>query len=158
MPVPAGPTPKTSSARSIARGNGGQSKQARAPKVSRVKGEESAKAQLIEEAKAAIPHEELSPEEAEKRARRMSAAAADWLDELLINIAEHESGERDKQPQAPLQPDFAPASQPQPEPAQAEQQHQADAPAQEQPAQAEQPQPDAAESRPPESAQDHGQA
>lgn len=83
------------SARSIARGSGG-GKPIRAPKVSRVKGEEDAKAQIIEEAKTAIPQQELTPEEAEKRAKRMSTAAVNWLDELLINIAEHESLDYDK--------------------------------------------------------------
>ncbi|MDP3447562.1 MAG: DivIVA domain-containing protein [Eubacteriales bacterium] len=95
-------------ARSIARGNGGANKSMRAPKVSRVKGEEDAKAQIIEEAKAAIPLQELTPEEADKRAKRMSSAAANWLDELLINIAEHESLDYDN----PLQ--GASATQPQP--------------------------------------------
>ncbi|MBA4347506.1 MAG: hypothetical protein C0413_01445 [Clostridiales bacterium] len=94
-------------ARSIARGNGA-SKPVRTPKINRVKGEEEAKAQIIEEAKAAIPQQELTPEEAEKRAKRMSSAAVNWLDELLINIAEHETLDFDK----PLQ--AAPATQPQP--------------------------------------------
>ncbi len=94
------------SARSIARGNGaGKSK--RAPKVNRVKREEDAASKIIEEAKSAIPQQELTPEEADKRAKRLSSAAANWLDELLINIAEHETFDYDKpltsaqQPQAP---------------------------------------------------------
>ena len=92
-------------ARSIARGNGA-AKPMRAPKVSRVKGEEDVKAQIIEEAKAVIPQQELSQEEADKRAKRMSSAAVNWLDELLINIAEHEAIDYDK----PLQ--ATPATQP----------------------------------------------
>jgi len=95
-------------ARSIARGNG-TGKTMRTPKVSRIKGEEEAKAQIIEEAKATIPLQELTPEEAEKRAKRMSSAAVNWLDELLINIAEHETLDYDK----PLQ--ATPAAQAQPE-------------------------------------------
>jgi len=90
--------PKTG-ARSIARGNG-SSKTMRAPKVNRVKGEEEAKAQIIEEAKAAIPQQALTQEEADRRAKRMSAAAVNWLDELLINIAEHETLDFDKPLQA----------------------------------------------------------
>ena len=86
-------------ARSIARNGAG--KPIRAPKVSRVKGEDDAKAQIIEEAKTVIPQEELTPEEAEKRAKRMSAAAVNWLDELLINIAEHETSELAKTTPAP---------------------------------------------------------
>lgn len=105
--------PKTG-ARSIARGNGA-SKTMRAPKVSRVKGEEEAKAQIIEEAKAVIPQQELTQEEADRRAKRMSTAAVNWLDELLINIAEHETLDYDK----PLQ--AAPAPQPQQEKNSAEQ-------------------------------------
>ena len=81
-------------ARSISRGNGAN-KPIRAPKVNRVKREEEAKAQIIEEAKAAIPQEELTQDEADRRAKRMSAAAVNWLDELLINIAEHETRERE---------------------------------------------------------------
>ena len=81
-------------ARSITRS--GASKPIRAPKVSRVKGEEDAKAQIIEEAKSALPQQELTPEEADKRAKRMSAAAVNWLDELLINIAEHETSDFEK--------------------------------------------------------------
>ena len=95
-------------ARSIARGNGTAGKSMRAPKVSRIKGEENAKTQIIEEAKAAIPQQELTQEEADKRAKRMSAAAVNWLDELLINIAEHERLDYDK----PLQ--GAKVSQPEP--------------------------------------------
>lgn len=101
------PGDERKTARSIARGNGA-GKTMRAPKVSRVKREEEAKAQIIEEAKATIPLQELTPEEAEKRAKRMSSAAVNWLDELLINIAEHETLDYDK----PLQ--TAPAAQPQP--------------------------------------------
>ena len=86
-------------ARSITRSGAG--KPIRAPKVSRVKGEDDAKAQIIEEAKAAIPQQELTPEEADKRAKRMSAAAVNWLDELLINIAEHETSELAKTTPAP---------------------------------------------------------
>ena len=81
-------------ARSITRS--GASKPIRAPRVSRVKGEEDAKAQIIEEAKSALPQQELTPEEADKRAKRMSAAAVNWLDELLINIAEHETSDFEK--------------------------------------------------------------
>ncbi len=107
-------------ARSIARGNGA-SKTMRAPKVSRVKGEEEAKAQIIEEAKAAIPQQALTPEQADRRAKRMSTAAVNWLDELLINIAEHEALDYDKPlqaspakpaPQAPAQAEPAPQPQP----------------------------------------------
>lgn len=91
------------SARSIARGNGaGKSK--RAPKISRVKGEEDAKTKIIEEARSAIPQQELTPEEADRRAKRLSSAAANWLDELLINIAEHETLDYDKPLQAVQQP------------------------------------------------------
>ena len=90
-------------ARTITRGNGGANKPIRAPKVSRVKREEEAKAQIIEEAKAVIPQEELTQEEADRRAKRMSAAAVNWLDELLINIAEHETRETEK-PAAATEP------------------------------------------------------
>ena len=108
-------------ARTITRGNGGANKPIRAPKVNRVKREEEAKAQIIEEAKAAIPQEELTQEEADRRAKRMSAAAVNWLDELLINIAEHETRETEK-PAAtePIQtaeePKPAPDPKPQPVP------------------------------------------
>ena len=85
-------------ARSITRS--GASKPIRAPRVSRVKGEEDAKAQIIEEAKSALPQQELTPEEADKRAKRMSAAAVNWLDELLINIADHETSEFEKPQQS----------------------------------------------------------
>ena len=104
-------------ARSIARGNGA-GKSMRAPKISRVKREEEAKAQVIEEAKSAIPVQELTPEEADKRAKRMSSAAVNWLDELLINIAEHETLDYDKPLQAkPVpQPQAESAVQAQPEP------------------------------------------
>jgi cell division initiation protein len=83
------------SARSIARGNGA-GKFKRAPKINRVKREEDAKTKIIEEAKIAIPQQELTPEEADKRAKRLSSAAANWLDELLINISEHEAFDYDK--------------------------------------------------------------
>lgn len=104
-------------ARSIARGNGA-GKSMRAPKISRVKREEEAKAQIIEEAKTVIPLQELTPEEADKRAKRMSSAAVNWLDELLINIAEHETLDYDKplQAQAPQQPQTESADQAKPEP------------------------------------------
>ena len=117
--------PKTG-ARSIARGNG-SGKTMRAPKVNRVKGEEEAKAQIIEEAKAAIPQQALTQEEADRRAKRMSAAAVNWLDELLINIAEHETLDFDK----PLQAATATATvaTTPPAPAQAEPAKQAPAPA-----------------------------
>jgi hypothetical protein len=89
----------------------------RAPKVSRIKGEENAKTQIIKEAKAAIPQQELTQEEADKRAKRMSAAAVNWLDELLINIAEHERLDYDKPlqgaqivPPAPQAPEQEPTS------------------------------------------------
>ena len=107
-------------ARSIARGNGA-AKPMRAPKISRVKGEEEAKAQIIEEAKAAIPQQELTQEEADKRAKRMSSAAVNWLDELLINIAEHEAIDYDK----PLQ--ATPAPQPPENAAQTEQEPETEA-------------------------------
>ena len=87
------------SARSIARGNGA-GKSMRAPKVNRVQREEDKTTRIIEEAKSAIPQQELTPEEADKRAKRLSNAAANWLDELLITIAEHESFDYEK----PLQP------------------------------------------------------
>jgi DivIVA domain-containing protein len=104
-------------ARSIARGNG-TGKTMRAPKINRVKGEEEAKAQIIEEAKAAIPMQELTPDEADKRAKRMSSAAVNWLDELLINIAEHETIDYDKplQAQAAQQPQAESAAQANSEP------------------------------------------
>ena len=104
-------------ARSIARGNGA-AKPMRAPKISRVKGEEEAKAQIIEEAKAAIPQQELTQEEADKRAKRMSSAAVNWLDELLINIAEHEAIDYDKPLQAtpaPQPPESAEQTEQEPE-------------------------------------------
>jgi DivIVA domain-containing protein len=105
--------PKTG-ARSIARGNGA-SKTMRAPKVSRVKGEEEAKTQIIEEAKAVIPQQELTQEQADRRAKRMSTAAVNWLDELLINIAEHETLDYDKPLQATAAAPATPAPQPQQE-------------------------------------------
>lgn len=89
-------------ARTISRGNGA-SKPIRAPKVSRIKSEEDAKAQIIEEAKIAIPQQELTQEEADQRAKRMSAAAVNWLDELLINIAEHETSDFEKPQQTAAQ-------------------------------------------------------
>ena len=46
-------------------------------------------------------------EEAEARARSVAAAAANWLDELLINIAEHESSEYEKIQSAAKQEDPA---------------------------------------------------
>ena len=108
-------------ARTITRGNGGTNKPIRAPKVSRVKREEEAKAQIIEEAKAAIPQEELTQEEADRRAKRMSAAAVNWLDELLINIAEHETRETERPAAAtePIQPAEEPktTTDPKPQPA-----------------------------------------
>ena len=91
------------SARSIARGNGA-GKSMRAPKVNRVQHEDDKKAQIIEEAKSAIPQPELTPEEAERRARRLSSAAVNWLDELLINMSEHESSDSEKPQQAPTAP------------------------------------------------------
>ena len=109
-------------ARSINRGNGGANKPIRAPKVNRVKREDEAKAQIIEEAKAAIPQVELTQEEADRRAKRMSAAAVNWLDELLINIAEHETQENEKPDVAPQaekpaeEPSASPESKPQPAP------------------------------------------
>lgn len=109
-------------ARSINRGNGGANKPIRAPKVNRVKREDEAKAQIIEEAKAAIPQVELTQEEADRRAKRMSAAAVNWLDELLINIAEHETQENEKPDVAPQaekpaeEPSATPESKPQPAP------------------------------------------
>ncbi len=68
----------------------------RAPKVSRVKAEQEAKDRIIREAQAA--QQPLSPEEAEQRARSVAAVAASWLDELLINISEHESSDYEKTP------------------------------------------------------------
>ena len=90
------------SARSIARGNGA-GKSMRAPKVNRVQHEDDKKAQIIEEAKSAIPQPELTPEEADRRARRLSSAAVNWLDELLINMSEHESSDSEKPQQTPAQ-------------------------------------------------------
>jgi DivIVA domain-containing protein len=110
-------------ARSITRNGAG--KPIRAPKVSRVKGEDEAKAAIIEEAKRVIPQEELTPEEADKRAKRMSNAAINWLDELLINMAEHETSEAVKPTPAPAtatptatqpQPQAKPQPQPQAQP------------------------------------------
>lgn len=95
-------------ARSIARGSG-SGKTMRAPKINRVKGEDETKAQIIQEAKAAIPQQELTPEEADMRAKRMSSAAVNWLDELLINIAEHETIDFDKPLQAAEKPQAQPA-------------------------------------------------
>lgn len=90
------------SARSIARGNGA-GKSMRAPKVNRVKREGTETAKIIEEAKSAIPQQELTQEEADRRAKRLSSAAANWLDELLINIAEHETLDYEKPLQATQQ-------------------------------------------------------
>ena len=87
------------SARSIARGNGA-GKSMRTPKVNRVQREEDKTAKIIEEAKSAIPQQELTPEEADRRAKRLSSAAVNWLDELLINISEHESFDYEKPLQA----------------------------------------------------------
>ena len=87
------------SARSIARGNGA-GKSMRAPKVNRVQREEDKTAKIIKEAKSAIPQPELTPEEADRRAKRLSSAAVNWLDELLINISEHESFDYEKPTQA----------------------------------------------------------
>lgn len=101
-------------ARSITRNGAG--KPIRAPKVSRVKGEDEAKAAIIEEAKRVIPQEELTPEEADKRAKRMSNAAVNWLDELLINMAEHETSEAVKPAPTPTPATATPsATQPQPQ-------------------------------------------
>ncbi len=101
-------------ARSITRNGAG--KPIRAPKVSQVKGEDEAKAAIIEEAKRVIPQEELTPEEADKRAKRMSNAAVNWLDELLINMAEHETSDAVKPAPTPTPATAAPsATQPQPQ-------------------------------------------
>jgi DivIVA domain-containing protein len=83
-------------ARSIARG-AGASKPMRAPKVSRVKADQAARDEIIRQAQAG--QKPMTPEEAQSRAKRVAAAAANWLDELLINISEHESTEYDKPPQ-----------------------------------------------------------
>ena len=79
--------PKTA-ARSISRG-AGAAKPVRAQKINRVKAEQDTKEQIILQANADIPP--LAPDEAAKRAKSVADAAASWLDELLINIAEHES-------------------------------------------------------------------
>lgn len=79
-------------ARSIARTAG--SKPMRAPKVSRIKSEQETKERIIREAQEAQPA--LPPEEAEERAKIVAAAAANWLDELLINISDHESADFEK--------------------------------------------------------------
>jgi len=139
-------------ARSITRNGAG--KPIRAPKVSRVKGEDEAKAAIIEEAKRVIPQEELTPEEADKRAKRMSNAAINWLDELLINMAEHETSEAVKpapapatatpaaaQPQPQAQPQAQPQPQPQPQPQVQAQAQQAQPQVQPQPQPQSQPQP-----------------
>ena len=98
------------SARSIARGNGA-GKSMRAPKVNRMQREEDKTARIIEETKSAIPQQELTLEEADKRAKRLSNAADNWLDELLINIAEHESFDYEKPLQAaPIAPQQEPKS------------------------------------------------
>ncbi len=78
-------------------------------RFNRVQGEDETKAQIIQEAKAAIPQQELTPEEADMRAKRMSSAAVNWLDELLINIAEHETFDYDKPLQAAEKPQAQPA-------------------------------------------------
>lgn len=83
--------PKTA-ARSLTRS--AAAKPLRAPKVSRVQAEQEAKDRIIREAQAA--QQPLSPEEAEQRARSVAAVAASWLDELLINISEHESSDYEK--------------------------------------------------------------
>lgn len=80
-------------ARSITRG-AGAAKPIRAQKVNRVKAEQDAKDQIIQEANAELPP--LTPEEAALRAKSVADAAANWLDELLINIAEHESLDYEK--------------------------------------------------------------
>ncbi|MEA4869590.1 MAG: DivIVA domain-containing protein [Christensenella sp.] len=80
-------------ARSIARG-AGASKPVRTQKINRVKAEQDAKEQIIQEANAELPP--LTPEEAALRAKSVADAAANWLDELLINIAEHESLDYEK--------------------------------------------------------------
>lgn len=82
-----GEEPKTA-ARSITRG-AGAAKPVRAQKINRVKAEQDAKEQIILQANADIPP--LAPDEAVERAKSVADAAASWLDELLINIAEHES-------------------------------------------------------------------
>lgn len=84
-------TPRESkAARSIVRG-AGAGKSMRAPKVSRVKPDQDARDEIIRKARAQQP--QLTPEEAQQRADRVAAAAESWLDELLINISEHESRE-----------------------------------------------------------------
>ena len=80
-------------ARSITRG-AGTAKPVRTQKVNRVKAEPDAKEQIIQAANASLPP--LTPEEAALRAKSVADAAANWLDELLINIAEHESLDYDK--------------------------------------------------------------
>ena len=103
-----GDEPK-SAARSIARGGAGAAKSMRTPKVSRVKSEQDAKEQIIQQANAELPP--LSPEEAADRARIVADAAANWLDELLINIAEHETFDYEKPLQgAQVKPAEPPAS------------------------------------------------
>ncbi len=77
-------------ARSIVRG-AGNGKSMRAPKVNRVKPDQDARDEIIRKARAQQP--QLTPEEAQQRADRVAAAAESWLDELLINISEHESSE-----------------------------------------------------------------
>ena len=81
-----------SAARSISRS--GAAKPMRAPKVSRVKAEQDARDRIMQEAQAALPP--LPQDEAEERAKSVAEAAASWLDELLINIAEHETSEHEK--------------------------------------------------------------
>lgn len=96
--LPASPDEAKATARSIVRGGAGTTKPMRAPKVNRVKSEDDIKAQMIiQEAKAAMPQtEDLTPEQEERRAKKVAAAASSWLDELLINIAEHETTEHNR--------------------------------------------------------------
>lgn len=96
--LPANSDEAKATARSIVRGGAGAAKPMRTPKVNRVKSEDDIKAQMIiEEAKAAMPQtEELTPEQEENRAKKVAAAASSWLDELLINIAEHETTEHNR--------------------------------------------------------------
>ncbi len=85
-------------ARSIARGTG-SAKSMRAPKISRVKADQDAKDEIIRKAQAEQP--QVPPEQAQQRAKRVAAAAESWLDELLINISEHETSDaKAEQPQA----------------------------------------------------------
>lgn len=94
-------------ARSIARS--AAAKPMRAPKVSRIKAEQEAKERIIREAQEA--QQACSPEEAQERAKSVAAAAANWLDELLINISDHESTDFEKKqaaaPETPRAPEEA---------------------------------------------------